>query len=215
MRGITCLLGLSVLSAAADADIAPPPPAAAAKIPPMLSCSAPFVKAATHASLAKHFGAKNVAWETVDGPEGSTYQVTAIYPKDLARRLEVVWRDEQGRKELLSIDVKNAESKWSGPGGIAMKMPIAEVERRNGKAFMLTGYQWDMWGWVLDWKGGKLPSAAKAQGCDNYTVRLEETGDSTKAAGEGPYASNSKGIKRAKPIVVSFGVGFAYPDAAQ
>jgi hypothetical protein len=33
--------------------------------------------------------------------------------------------------------------------------------------------------------------------------------------GEGPYASNSKGMKKAKPVVAAFGVGFAYPDAAQ
>lgn len=214
MRILHILTLWAGLSAAAIADIAPPP---AAKTPAVqqLSCTGPFTKAATHASLVKHFGAKNVAWETVDGPEGSTYQVTAIFPKDPAQRIEAVWRDEAGRKDLLGIDVKSEATLWTGPGGVKMKMPIAEVERRNGKAFMLAGFQWDMWGWVLDWKGGKLPQSAKAAGCDNYTVRFDETGDSSKAAGEGPYASNSKGMKRAKPVVTSFGVGFAYPEAAQ
>ncbi len=215
MRIGVCLVLLTASNAFADVIPIPPPPKAADAAIPQLSCREPFVKTATHASLVKHFGAKNVAWETVDGPEGSTYQVTAIHPKDPARRLEVVWRDEDARKDLLGIDVKSETTKWTGPGGVAMRMPIAEIERRNGKPFMLAGFQWDMWGWVRDWKGGKLPAAAKAAGCDNYTVRFDETGDSSKAAGEGPYASNSKGMKRAKPVVDSFGVGFAYPESPQ
>jgi hypothetical protein len=212
MRGITAALATLMASQTATADIVPPRPPQTVSV---LTCKGPFTKAATHAALVKHFGTKDAVWEIVDGPEGSTYGVTAIYPKDPKRRLEVVWRDEVGRKEPLSLDVKSENTAWTAPGGIAMKMPIAEVERHNGKPFMLMGYQWDMWGWVVDWKNGKLPGATKAAGCDNLTVRLEETGDSSKAAGEGPYASNSKGIKRAKPVVVSFGVGFAYPDAAQ
>jgi hypothetical protein len=200
------------------ADLLPPKPKPGPKPADAalsLSCTGPFVKTATHASLVKHFGAKNVAWETVDGPEGSTYQVSAIYPKDPKRRIEVVWRDEEGRKDLLSIEVKNHDTLWTGPGGVKMKMPIAAVEALNGKPFMLTGYQWDMWGQVVDWKGGKMPAAAKAAGCDVVTVRLDETGDSSQAMGEGPYASNSKGMKKAKPVVDSFGVGLAYPEAAQ
>jgi hypothetical protein len=205
---------LSLIAPNAYADIAPPPPLKT-QASKQLSCTGPFSKSATHASMVKHFGAKNVAWETVDGPEGSNYQVTAINPKNPKTRIEVVWRDEAGRKDPLSFDVKSEESLWTGPGGLAMKMSAAEVERRNGKPFMLAGFQWDMWGWVLDWKGGKLPLASKAAGCDSYTVRFDETGDSAGAMGEGPYASNSKGMKKAKPVVASFGVGFAYPEAAQ
>jgi hypothetical protein len=211
MRNL-CLLALWAIAVASSrADVLPPPPRPA----PVLACTGPFTKAATHASLVKHFGAKNVAWEIVDGPEGSTYGVTAIHPNDPTKRVEVVWQDEEARKNPLSIDVKSETTKWSGPGGVVIGMPIAEVERRNGKPFMLSGFQWDMWGWVLDWKGGKLPAAAKSAGCDNYTVRFDERGDSSKAAGEGPYASNAKAMRKAKPVVHSFGVGFAYPDAAQ
>jgi hypothetical protein len=213
MRSLAAALAALIGSHMAMADVAPPPPTAPA--PQILSCKGPFTKAATHAGLVKHFGAKNAVWEIVDGPEGSTYGVTAIYPKDPKRRLEVVWRDEEGRKEPLSIDVKSETTAWTAPGGLTMGMPIAEVERRNGRPFELAGFQWDMWGWVLDWKNGKLPAAAKAAGCDNLTVRFEETGDSAAAAGDQAFASNSKGMKRAKPVVHSFGVGFAYPDAAQ
>lgn len=214
MRVFGYLVLSCALSVGAMADIAPPPKPVPQTVQE-LSCKGPFTKAATHASLVKHFGAKNVGWETVDGPEGSTYQVTAIFPKDPAKRLEVVWRDEAARKDPLSIDVKSQSTLWTGPGGLAVKMPIAAVEKRNGKPFMLAGFQWDMWGWVLDWKGGKLPAAAKMAGCDSYTVRFNETGDSSKAVGEGPYTSNAKGMKRAKPVVDAFGVGFAYPEAAQ
>jgi hypothetical protein len=214
MRAAMMAMAMAAMAAGAYADAAPPPqvPAMTAQT---LGCTGPFTRSATHASLVKHFGARNVAWETVDGPEGSTYQVTAIFPKDPKRRLEAVWRDEEGRKDLLSVDVKSEGTAWTGPAGVAMKMPIAEVERRNARPFALAGFQWDMWGWVLDWKDGKLPQAAKDLGCDTFTVRFEETGDASKAAGEGPFASNAKGMRRARPIVASFGVGFAYPDAAQ
>lgn len=188
---------------AAFSDAAPEPPAKR-----QLDCKGPFASAATHASLVKHFGASNVAWEMVDGPEGSTYPVTAIYPKDPKLRIEVVWSDENARKNILSVDVKSKKTLWVAPGGLTIGMPMAEVERRNGKPFELAGFQWDMWGWVLDWKNGKLPLAAEKLGCSNLTVRFDETGDSSKAMGEGPYASNTAGMRAAKPVVHSFGVGF-------
>jgi hypothetical protein len=215
--GLLAVAGIFVC-APAFADLVPPKPQPQAQTAAgdmVLSCTGPFVKTATHASLVKHFGAKNVAWETVDGPEGSTYQVTAIYPKEPKKRLEVIWRDEAGRKDLLGLDVKSENTMWTGPGGLKMKMPIAQVEKLNGKPFMLTGYEWDMWGQVVDWKNGKMPAVAKAAGCDVVTVRLDATGDTSTVGGEGPFASNSKGMKKAKPVVESFGVGIAYPEAAQ
>lgn len=34
-----------------------------------------------------------------------------------------------------------------------MGMEMAQVERLNGKAFTLTGFEWDMSGYTTDWRG--------------------------------------------------------------
>jgi hypothetical protein len=81
---------------AAEAALRAAEGAAAAAASPAglsLTCAASFTPDATAATLSATFGAQNVIPETIDGPEGEKINVTAIYPSDPAKRIEVYFKD--------------------------------------------------------------------------------------------------------------------------
>lgn len=174
----------------------------------VLGCGAPFTRAATPATLAAVFGRENVIPETIAGPEGAQMNVTAIYPKDPARRIEVVFRNEEERTDLSAVMVSSPESQWTGPGGVKIGDGIEAVQAANGAAFDVMGFQWDYGGFVADWKGGKL---GEANGCAT-TVRLSPGADSLppEIVGDGVQPSSDlPAIRAAQPKVSGFGISWA------
>lgn len=174
----------------------------------MLRCGAPFTREATPATLAAVFGRENVIPETVDGPEGTQVNVTAIYPNDPTRRIEVVFRNEEERTDLSAVMVSSPESRWTGPGGVRIGDGIEAVRQANGVAFDVMGFQWDYGGFVADWKGGKLGGA---NGCA-ATVRLSPISESLPAeiVGDGVLPSSDlPAMRAAQPEVSSFGINWA------
>ena len=171
----------------------------------VLRCGAPFTRDATPATLAAVFGRENVIPETVDGPEGTRVNVTAIYPNDPARRIEVVFRNEEERTDLSAVMVTSLESQWTGPGGIRIGAGIDVVQSANGAAFDVMGFQWDYGGFVADWKGGEL---GEANSCA-ATVRLSPRAESLPAeiVGDGVLPSSDlPAMRAAQPEVSSFGI---------
>ena len=146
--------------------------------------------------------------ETIAGPEGAQMNVTAIYPKDPARRIEVVFRNEEERTDLSAVMVSSPESQWTGPGGVKIGDGIEAVQAANGAAFDVMGFQWDYGGFVADWKGGKL---GEANGCAS-TVRLSPGADSLppEIVGDGVQPSSDlPAIRAAQPKVSGFGISWA------
>ena len=214
--------GLLVAACGGEADVAPavdvaktPAPAlesaaegARATASLVLGCGAPFTRGATPASLAAVFGRANVIPETIAGPEGAQMNVTAIYPTDPARRIEVVFRNEEERTDLSAVMVSAPGSQWTGPGGLKIGDGIEAVEAANGMPFEVMGFQWDYGGFVADWKGGKL---GEANGCAP-AVRLAPGADSLPAdiVGDGVQpASNLPAMRAAQPKVSAFGISWA------
>lgn len=174
-----------------------------------IACEGPFASDTSHAKLAAAFGAKNVVFKEVDGAEGSKEKASVIFGEDLTRRIVVYWQDELKRAKPSFISV-HAPSLWIGPGGVGNGMQIAEVEKLNGKAFKVAGFGWDGGGFIrdLDGKLKDLPG-----GC-SLIVRFEPgianplparyaeiTGDKT-------ILSNNRLLRRAKPQVSEWGIGY-------
>jgi hypothetical protein len=125
------------------------------------SCTGPFGRDASHASLVKAFGAANVSYEQVFRG-GDTVPMTVVFPKDPERRLAVQWRDGDARSGLDAVII--LAPGWS-VGGATVGQPIASVERLNGRPFKLTDFRGsDHDGQVSDWQGGKF-AAALPGGC--------------------------------------------------
>ena len=125
-----------------------------ADLPPF-ACAGPFAADASEAALIRRFGRGNVTFRTVPAAEGEMVRKTILFPKDRARRVEIVWFDEKKRRRPAEVLVYDP-GPWRTPEGIGIDTPLAEVEAANGKPFPLYGFGWDYAGTVIDWEGGRL-----------------------------------------------------------
>ncbi|MBO0753874.1 MAG: hypothetical protein J2P53_17275, partial [Bradyrhizobiaceae bacterium] len=119
------------------------------------ACAGPFGRDASHAGLVKAFGAANVLHEEVFA-DGETRPMTVVFPSDSERRLMVHWLDGDGRR---GIDFVVIQSPGWTVSGVTIGMPIAEVERLNGRPFKVTDFLGSGHdGEVRGWQGGRLES---------------------------------------------------------
>jgi hypothetical protein len=201
----------SVLALAACQPAAAPTETAeaaapAAALPELkLTCFGPFAPTTTGADLAKMFGAENVADESLPAMDGETLKITAIYPADPKRRVEITFADAEKRERLARAEVKSMTSDWSGPEGIQTGESLSVVETANGGPFELQGFGWDYGGYVTDWKSGKI--ASPVQSCDPLMRFASDSADPA-VVGEGVRLSSLPAMQASGAKVVSFSVGW-------
>lgn len=202
---LRALAALSLLLTASLTHAAPEKP------DQVIACTGPFVKSATHASLVKAFGAKNVAVQRVGIGEGETVTASVIFPRDKTRRIEVLWTDEKRRRNPSEIRT-GIDAAWRTEHGIRRFMPLAEVEARNGRPFELWGFGFDYGGTTLDWKGGALEK--QAGGCTLTLRFMMREGPENAADNAGVYIgeqslmSDSEAMRKAAPVVDAVGLRF-------
>jgi hypothetical protein len=193
------LLPLLLIALAAPAQSAPQ------AAPGTLACTGPFARNATHAGLVKAFGPGNVSVQKVGIGEGETVTASVIFPRDKARRVEVLWIDEKRRRRPSEIRVSTG-SRWRTAQGVAVGMPLAQVETINGKPFQMYGFGWDYGGTANEWQDGKL--AARSGDCVLW-LRFDQT-QRTDADidGERSFSSDDKGMRSAAPVVEEMSLRF-------
>ncbi len=199
---------LTIIGAAAFA----PPQLHAQDAPPAdtLACSGPFAKDTTHTKLVAAFGAKNVTFEDVDGPEGAKEKATVLFGSELNRRVEIHWHDERARAKPAMIRVITP-SQWIGPEGVVIGMTVRQVEKLNGKPVQINGFGWGGGGFVSGLEG-RL--ASMAGGC-RLTLRFEPTAANplperyAPIIGDKKIASSNALMRRAKPMISEWGIGYA------
>lgn len=126
----------------------------AADLPPF-DCAGPFTPKTSHAALVRRFGAGNVVFKTIPAPEGEMVKATVLFPRDPARRVEIVWHDEARRRRPSQVSVA-ASGPWRTPERLAVGSRLQAVEAANGKPFLLYGFGWDYGGTTIGWEDGKL-----------------------------------------------------------
>jgi len=173
-----------------------------------IACSGVFAKDSSHLKLATRFDSRNITFTEVDGPEGSKLMASVLFPNDAKRRLEVLWQNEASRTDTHLI-VINGQSTWSAPKGLRLGMPLAAVEKLNGKPFKMSGFDQPNGGSASDWLGGafdKLPG-----GC-HVGVRLVPDAKATEAARNDAagqeFASNDAKMRAVRPIIAEIIVGY-------
>ena len=196
--------------AAAPSD--PAKPARSAATGPTgqtVACNGSFGKDSSHEKLATAFGAKNVAWDDVDGPGGVKLKASVLFPNDPKRRLEVVWTRPETRTDMRVIAI-NGQSTWTAPKGLKLGMTLAAVEKLNGKPFRLTGFEKDTGGTVQSWDAGTL---AELPGGCKVALRFEpdakispEVRNDVAVSRE--FESNDIAMKKAVPKVVEILIGY-------
>jgi hypothetical protein len=183
-------------------DAAPAPSRAVTAVAPAgaprtIACSGVFAKESTHLKLAVAFDSRNVAFTEVDS-EGGKMMASVVYPNDPKRRLEVVWQNEGARADT-SVIVIGGQSGWTGPKGLRLGLPLAALEKLNGKPFKLKGTDKSVA--VLDWQGGALDKLSG--GCK---VGVHLIGDAS--AGDREMVSNDTELRAMKLKISEILIGY-------
>lgn len=164
-------------------------------------CGGPFAQDATAGTLADIFGHENVVPQTIESLDGTKRNVTAIYPMDLSRRIEVAFANEEERTVLTRVSIMGEASQWTGAGGVNLGDGIETIERLNKGPFTLTGFGGPNGGYVTDWQGGALKEvAAGCRSMVRFNIPAEAQGDPT-IMGEVALSSQSPALRAATPYV--------------
>jgi len=209
-----------VVNLPVDPDGTPPaaetaPPAGAPAARPKatapshaVACSGAFAKNSSHIRLAQIFGTQNITFTEVDGMQNSKIPATVLYPKDPKRHLEVLWSNETSRSDTRLV-VINGQSTWTGPKGVRLGLPIAALEKLNGKPFQLAGFDQDNAGTALDWQGGALE---KVPGGCKLGLRLapdaKASADARSAAAGTALMSNDAVVRAVNPKIAEILIGY-------
>jgi len=172
-----------------------------------LTCTGAFAKDSDLKQVIAAFGKQNVKQEQVAGAEGETLEATVVFGSQPTKRLEILWWDDKGHRRPSTIRVTEAPSEWT-LGPIKAGSPIAEVTKANGKAFTLSGFDWDYGGLAQDWKGGKVP-ALGGDGCSVQVAFTHEGSLPNRLIGDGAtVTSTDKGLVAGKTTVQTLGLGW-------
>jgi hypothetical protein len=180
---------------------------AQAAAPTALSCDGPFARDSDHARLVKVFGAANVVFTKIPGPEGSSANGSVVYGKDPKRKFFVTWDNEKARKGP-NVTISDAKSTWKTTDGIGIGTSLVDIEQRNGKPFKLSGFDWDYGGFANDFGGGAL---AKREGGCRLGLRFYpdpkvSNAVSLKVAGDKTFSSNDPNMRAARPAVTEISI---------
>jgi hypothetical protein len=183
----------------------PAKPAPAAKPPEpahAVACSGTFSKDSAHLKLTQAFGAHNVEFTQVSGADGATMMASVLFPKDPKRRLEVLW-DDDTTKAGTRLIVITGQSTWTAQKGLHLGLPMAALEKLNGKPFKVTGFDHNGESLVSDWNGGML--SLLPDGCKlgiQFKPDPKATADARGAVtGDKEFTSTDAAIRAVKPIV--------------
>jgi hypothetical protein len=88
------------------------------------------------------------------GVEDITYKGVALHPRTPDWRIEVGFIDDPMSLGRLTLRGSKT-SRWN-VAGVTIGSPLADVQKINGKPFLVTGVDSDFSGFVVDWKGGVL-----------------------------------------------------------
>ena len=192
----------------------------AQEIGPILTCEGPISRHASHASLSKAFGARNVSVRRLSIGEGETELGSVLFASDPTRRIEVLWSDRPKLIRPRMVILGQTTDTSAAPSGyrwqiaarrqaapLSLRQPLTQVETINGRPFELAGFDWDYSGTVSDWRGGTL--AAPPGGC-RILVRFEAAKTAPGAAqdavsGDQGFSSDHPKMRAVAPLIYELG----------
>jgi hypothetical protein len=147
-------------------------------------------KGMTLTGLKSVFGGGAVNAVVLPGPEGSEIDGARMFV-GTDREVEIIFNPEGNEREIW--EVKPIGKAWKFENGLKLGLSLEEVEKINGKAFKVWGFDWDLGGWA-DLTGGRLEG--------KVSIRLEPSAAaSEELSGDKQIASTDKKLRAAKPKV--------------
>ena len=154
-----------------------------------LSNVAGIAPESTKEDLVRIFGEENVQRYEVPVGEGMTVEGTRIYG-GTENEILIEWKRDTEAPERITIQRPGA--KWKTKEGITIGTTLDQLEKSNGRSFMVTGFGWDYAGRSVSREGGKLPPQLQL---DFDYIRLSPKEES-QVRGEGPFLSNHPIMKK-------------------
>lgn len=164
-----------------------------------LTCAVPVRQGDTAISLKKRYGNDARAMK-IHAAEGEMVDGMALWPDNPARRIDVFFSEDPGRRvEMIRITGKR--SSWR-LGELGIGSNLDAVLKANGRPVRVGGFGWDYGGGV-DPRGGKL--AKWPGGCRVGLVMdigQEVRDPPANVFGDGvSMGSNSQALRAARPVV--------------
>jgi hypothetical protein len=186
--------------------------AAAPALADEMACAGALGPDTTLSKIEETYGKANVVTGEVDGPEGTTMVATTVFPKDPDKSFQIYWWDEEKHERIAGFDVP---ANSTGPLGLKIGMPIADVQALNGEAFTLSGFYWDYGGSAGFDKGklSNLPGGCFLNLTFNPSVDPPNDTISNAISGEQDLRSDMKEFAVVKPVVQGISLGYADPLA--
>ncbi len=117
----------------------------------------------TREDLVRLYGAENAIDRAVGVGDGDTEIGTVLYPNDPKRTIEILWRDDDEKRNPNRVSISGKASLWHAVHAISLGTSYGELERLNGRAFPIS-WGTDQGSVVLSWKGGLLEHDLKGEG---------------------------------------------------
>ena len=169
----------------------------------------PITVGSSEAELRQRYGPTVVESTRIDIGEGETMAGAVLYPADRLRRAEIVWQDSVNRRRPARLILRGDRTLWQLNRGISLGTNLQELERLNGRSFILAGFGWDYAGVVTDWKGGALDSSLAGiklyldPGSAQY-----ESKPYSQVLGDQDYSSSLPPMQQLNPRVATIFVDF-------
>jgi len=169
----------------------------------------------SESELQKIYGLKNVRDAEVDVGEGEHVQGTVIYQDNPIKTIEVIWKDVHEKRRPNQVRLTGEKSVWRTRQGISLGTRLKELERINGRPFVLTGFDYDLAGTVGSWEGGKLEKQFDKRG--RVILRLGYSHKSiyglsekelNSVGGDQFFSSNNRVMQKINPKVYEIVVEF-------
>ena len=185
----------------------PAPPTSDWQVNPRTG-SGPLTPEGSEVELRERYGSA-VESARIELGEGETTPGTVLYPRDSLRRAEIVWKDSLSRRRPARVILRGARSRWQVGQGISLGSSLQELERLNGRPFILAGFGWDYAGVITDWKGGALDStlAGVKFYLDPGPAQQQSTAYS-QVLGDRDYSSDLPAMQQLNPRVGQIFVDF-------
>jgi hypothetical protein len=172
-----------------------------------ITCSSPVAAKDSARSLTQRYG-KDAAIAELPGAEGEKYKGVVLFPRARDQRIEISFAGN-AMNAAAGLSIRNAEkgSRWN-IAGVSVGSSVADVQKANGRPFVVSGFGWDYGGFVTDWKGGALASLQPG-GCRMMLRFDKEAGAPTNLLGDGvKVSSDNAALRKWAPVVSEMGINF-------
>jgi hypothetical protein len=177
----------------------------------------PIVGDTSEHDLVALYGREQVQPADLSLGEGQTVPGTILFPEDPTKTLEILWK-QADRHGVREARIRREGTGWRTSKGVSIGTSLKEIERINGRPFVLMGFDWDYGGTILHGNGGALGELGRQEkgGILGRTLllRLEPRGgpqnspDYIKVKGSREFSSGHPSMQALNPVVYEMIVTF-------